>query len=154
MAGRLRRVFSPGAIGVLVALLVVVGCFSAAAREWRAGDLIDAAPIRVTGRITSAVPHEKSTDFRINYRVGTRTYRTDTGTLSLRHLSARPSLGAPVPLEVAAADPAVARVRGASSPDENLPPAFLLAAAGGVLWLVASIRARIRTSRGRRGRAA
>lgn len=152
MAGRLRRVFSPATIGVLVALLVVIGCFSAAAGEWRAGDLIDAAPIRVTGRITSAVPHGKSTDFSVNYRVGKRTYRTDTDSLSLRRLSAPPSVGAPVPLEVAAADPAVARVRGASSPDEKLPPVFLLAAAGGVMWLVASLRARmrVRKSRGRR----
>ncbi|MFF0741310.1 hypothetical protein ACFYVL_13015 [Streptomyces sp. NPDC004111] len=154
MAGRLRRVFSPATLGVLAALLVVVGSLAAAAREWRAGDLIDAGPVRVTGWVTGAVPHAKSTDFEVGYRVGDRTYRTDTGTLSLRRLSPPPSVGAPVPLEVAAADPSVARVRGASSPDENLPPAFLLAATAGALWLVGALRARIRRSRGRRAKSA
>ncbi|MEU8893471.1 hypothetical protein [Streptomyces sp. NPDC048442] len=149
MAGRLRRVFSPALVGALVAFLVVVGCLSAAVGEWGDGELIDAAPVRVTGRIVSAIPHEKSTDFTVNYRVRDRTYRTDTRTLSLAHLTASPSVGAPVPLEVASGDPSVARVQGADSPNENLPPLFLLAAAGGVVGLVAALRALVRNARKR-----
>ncbi|MFI5802521.1 hypothetical protein [Streptomyces sp. NPDC051561] len=152
MAGRMRRVFSPATIGVLVALLVVAGCLSAAAREWRAGDLIDASPLRVTGRITSAAPRDSGTEFYVNYRVGRRSYRTDTTTLSLERLSPSPSVGAAVPLEVAAADPSVARVRGASSPDESLPPAFLFGAGCGVVWLATAFRAAVRKRGQRRGK--
>ncbi|MFI0979692.1 DUF3592 domain-containing protein [Streptomyces sp. NPDC021093] len=149
MAGRLRRTFSPALIGAVVALLVVVGCLSAAAGEWGDGELIDSAPVRVTGRITAAVPHEKSTDFTVNYRLHGRTYRTDTSTLSLARLTASPSVGAPVPLEVASADPSVARVQGADSPNESLPPLFLLAAVAGMVGLVAALRALARKGRKR-----
>ncbi|MGW7411245.1 hypothetical protein [Streptomyces sp. NPDC054863] len=149
MAGRLRRTFSPALIGALVALLVVVGCVSAAVGEWDDGELIDAGPVRVTGRITSAVPHEKSTDFIVNYRLHGSTYRTDTHSLSLARLTSSPSVGGAVPLEVASADPSVARVQGADSPHENLPPLFLLAAAGGLVGLVAALRAQVRSTRKR-----
>ncbi|MFJ2746265.1 DUF3592 domain-containing protein [Streptomyces sp. NPDC087440] len=136
MSGRRpRRTLSPALVGAVLTLLVAVGCLSAAGRQWAYGELIDDAPVRVEGRITSATTHrDKTTDYTVTYSLRGRTYRSTT--LSLDRLAGTPTPGARVPLEVASANPAVARVRGASLPDEGLPPLLVLGALTALALLI------------------
>ncbi|MCX5204510.1 hypothetical protein OG897_24020 [Streptomyces sp. NBC_00237] len=139
MVGRRRRKLSPALVGAVVALLVVVGCLSAAGKQWAYGELIDEAPVRVEGRITSATTHrDKTTDYTVTYRLRGLTYRSTT--LSLDRLEASPAVGVPVPLEVASANPSVARVRGASLPDDGLPPLLVLGALAAALLLIGMLK--------------
>ncbi|CAM5266046.1 hypothetical protein GCM10010329_02940 [Streptomyces spiroverticillatus] len=140
MSGRRpRRTLSPALVGAVLALLVAVGCLSAAGRQWAYGELIDDAPVRVEGRITAATTHRnKTTDYTVTYTVRGRTYRSTT--LSLDRLATTPSVGAPVPLEVASANPAVARVRGANLPDDDLPPLLVLGALTALILLIGLAR--------------
>lgn len=73
----------------------------------RAGSLIDDKPLRVNGTITSAIPRKRGRDYQVTYRVGDRDY--STATLGLERV-AHPAVGVSAPLEVAAGDPATARV--------------------------------------------
>ncbi|MEV4428375.1 hypothetical protein ACN9M0_20445 [Streptomyces sp. R-07] len=112
-------------------MLLLVFFGERAIGQFRAGARIDAAPVRVEGEITRAVPQTKNGQFsyEISYVVGGRTYRTSTGDVLLDpDLRRQARVGLAVPLEVAADDPATARAVGAHYPDDDLAPTFVLAA--------------------------
>ncbi|MFJ9948260.1 hypothetical protein [Kitasatospora sp. NPDC091207] len=130
-----RPGFAPLA-GALVALLVLIGCLTGAAAQWRAGSLIDDEPLRVDGTITSVMLRKGGTDYKVTYRVGDRDY---SRTLGLKRV-AHPAVGVGVPLEVAAGNPATARVVGDHYPDEDLPATYLLASLGAAAALLILLR--------------
>ncbi|MFF8375364.1 hypothetical protein ACF07V_04390 [Streptomyces sp. NPDC015661] len=101
---------------------------SAAFGQFRAGARIDAAPVRVEGVIARVIPQPKGGEsYEISYVVDGRTYRTEDLRLDPALLR-QARVGLAVPLEVAADDPATARAAGADHPDDDVTPAFVLAA--------------------------
>ncbi|MFB6837641.1 hypothetical protein [Streptomyces sp. NPDC056361] len=111
-----------GAIASAISVLFALGALG----QFRAAARIDERPVRVEGSV-SHVPLKKGEGYEISYEVDGRTYRTDDISLG-PDLTRQVRVGLPVPLEVAADDPSIARVAGAHYPDDDFFPTYVLAA--------------------------
>ncbi|MER5638786.1 hypothetical protein ABT095_17705 [Kitasatospora sp. NPDC002227] len=146
MNDALPRVFREPLLGAVIALAVLCSSLWTAVGQYRAGHLIDAAPVRVDAVVTDVQNLRGGPEYTVQYQVDGRTYSTES--LELQRLGL-PAVGDHIRLEVAASAPGTARLLGDRYPEPDMPTTEALTAVGATAALVICLYFHVQRRRAR-----